>query len=522
MVSTNFKRRRRRTGSTAHRYSPAQAVRSTTVRHRIGATEIAGAIISFVIAVALIVLIWMVTSRSIQDQRDQVRDLAQRNLIGQASVMAESVAHELLLIDQSLKVLQQAWDTDSGLFDINKWKAQMPALTEVTDDVFIADEKRMVKQDILPQAVGQGIASAYVSWPHGELEKLGDSAPRIGSPLGAPEIQSTTDARRFIMYIVRPLARPPGWMIGASFRTAELGKLYNSSWFGTNALAGIVDLKSGGLQSIVGPAARHPERSLAKSELFANMVRGPDGIWIGESPIDGVLRIHAFHRVPNRDMAVVVAATETEAMQSATLFAAGARGVAFAATATTLMIAGVIGWTLYHLRANRRRQVILTRNETELARLHQDEERLTERAHLQSARLRALVENASDGIALVDPNLRLIRWNRRFEQGIGVPLEQNMPLDAILRHQATLGLFDPPPQDVEVEIARRAAELRSGETAVVQIAIGHEDRFLRGLSVEDGGLILLLTGVGNLPVPLVDAPDPALAEPGPTPASVQW
>ena len=274
------------------------------------------------------------------------------------------------------------------------------------------------------------------------------------------------------MYIVRPLARPPGWMIGASFRTEELGKLYSASWFGNNALAGIVDLKNGGLQTIVGPAARHPERGLGKTELFANMVRSPDGIWIGESPIDGVLRIHAYHRVPNRDMTVVVAATDTEAMQSATLFAAGARGVAFAATATVLMITGVIAWTLYHFRANRRREVILTRNETELARLHQDEERLTERAQLQSARLRAMVENVSDGIALVDPDLRLIRWNRRFEQGIGVPLEQNMPLDAILRHQAMLGLFDPPPADVEVEVARRVADLRSGETAVAQIAIG--------------------------------------------------
>src|SRR4051812_17282850 len=269
MAKTNFKRRRRRTGSTGPRFSPAEAVRAGRVRHSIGGMEVLGVVVTAVVAGVLIVLMWVVTNRSIQDQREQVRDLAQRNLSGQAMIMARSVSLELLVIDQSLTVLQQAWNKDSGLFDINKWKAELPALMAVADDLFIADEKRIIRQDILPQAVGQGIASAYVSWPHGALEKLGDAAPRISTPLGSEQGRPAVDARRFIMYIVRPLERPPGWLIGASFRTEELAKLYNAAWFGPNAMAGIVDMQNGGLQTIIGPAARRPERALEKTELYA-------------------------------------------------------------------------------------------------------------------------------------------------------------------------------------------------------------------------------------------------------------
>ncbi|MBS0639480.1 MAG: PAS-domain containing protein [Acetobacteraceae bacterium] len=522
MSSTTFKRRRRRTGSTSHRYTPADIARSNQVRHRIGAMEIAGAVIAVVISAALIVLIWMVTSRSIVDQRDQVRDLAQRNLTGQATVMARSVGYELLVIDQSLTVLQQAWNQDAGLFDINKWKTQMPALMAVADDLFVADDKRIIKQDILPQAVGQGIASAYVSWPHGALEKLGAAAPKIGSPLGTEATQQGVDARRFIMYIVRPLQRPAGWIIGASFRTDEMAKLYSNTWFGVNALAGIVDLQNGGLQTIIGPAARRPQRSLGKTDLYAAMQKTENGIWVGQSPIDGVQRMHAFYRVPDRDMTVLVAATESELMAPAELFATGARGVAVAATGTIVGAAVLIAWAFYRFRATRRQQAIAKRHASELDRLRQDESRLTERAQLQSVRLRALIDNTSDGIALLDPELRMVQWNQRFEQGIGVPLAENMALDALIRQQSAAGMIDQEYDDLEVEVRERVRTLISGEGAVPQVSAGPDERVLRGVALPEGGLVLLLTGVGNIPLPAAYAPQTIMPEVQHAFVTVDW
>jgi PAS domain-containing protein len=484
--------------------------------------EIAGAVVSFAIGAVLVVLVWMVTSRTIQDQRDQVRDSVQRNLLGQAAIMAKTVGYELLMIDQSLTVLQQAWDTDSGQFDLAKWKDRLPALTAVSDDLFIADNKRVIRQDILPQAVGQNIASGYVSWPHGSLERIDTRPPQAGVLVeGDTSSERIVEARRFIMYVARPLERPPGWIIGASYRTGQLVKLFSSNWFGTNALAGIVDMKNGGLQTIIGPAARRPERNLAKTPLFANMQKTDSGVWGGVSPIDDVPRIMAFYRIPNQDMMILVGTTEAEALAPAASFASNARMVGLLASGTLLVIAGIVAWAFYRNRANQRRERAYLRDSAELERLRQDEARLAERSQLQSARLRTLLEHVSDGVALVDPEQRLIRWNRRFEQGIGVPLEENQPIDAMLRQQAALGLFDPPPADPEAEIARRALALRTGEEAVAQVALGQQDRYLRGLPVAEGGMILLLTGVAAMPMAVaeMDVPMPA---PGPTAAPIEW
>ena len=98
-----------------------------------------------------------------------------------------------------------------------------------------------------------------------------------------------------------------------------------------------------------------------------------------------------------------------------------------------------------------------------------------------------------------------------------------MALDSLLRQQAAIGLFDPWPDDIEVEIAHRTLMLRTGEAALPQLAIGQEDRFLRGLPIAEGGLILLLTGAGDLPGQPVKAPEPAAAEVGaPVTAPVEW
>ena len=533
-MSDSFKRRRKRSGSSAHRYTPAEVVRAGR-RRSIGTLEIVGAGVALVIAATLVVLVWMVTNRAIQEQRTEIRELAQRTLSGQAAVMARDISHELLMVDQSLTVLQDAWQADSKSFDLAKWKANMPALTAVTDDLFIADEKHIVQQDILPQAVGQGVASAYVTWPHGSLEKLGEdqSPTRLEESIGLSQANSPgpVDARRFLMYIVRPLEHPPGWLIGASFKTEELPKLFAGAGLGLNAVAAIVDMQHAGLQTIVGNAARRPRRTIAQTPMYEAISKTESGIWEGESAIDGLQRIHAFHRVPGRDMIVIVAATEAEAMAPADTLVSGAISLAVAATIVVMAIALMIGWGLYRSRANQRAERARERDAAELERLRADEAALIARSQLQASRLRALLDHGSDGVALVDVDLRVARWNQRFEQGIGVPLQQNMPLDALIREQAAQGVFNPGP-DPEMDIARRVAILRTGDGVLPQPGPGHQGLFLRGVPVDEGGSILLLSGLGPVttpatePKPPVEIPvaasEPALQASGGTSAPIEW
>ena len=172
-MSDKFKRRRRRTGSTSARFKPSQLVPVESVRPaRIGKAELATCGAVAIVAIALTALIWIVTIRAVQEQQTEIRDRAEQAMVGEAAAMAETIGHELLLIDQSLTILQAAWKADSNSVDLGKWQKQMPALTAVADDLFICDDKHIIRQDILPQAVGQGVGAAYVTFPHGSLEQF--------------------------------------------------------------------------------------------------------------------------------------------------------------------------------------------------------------------------------------------------------------------------------------------------------------------------------------------------------------
>ena len=495
-----------------------------------GKAELAAAGAVSISALALIVLIWIMTGRAVQDQNTEIRDRAEQALIGQAATMAETIGHELLMIDQSLTIIQGAWKADSDAVDLTKWQKQLPALMAVADDLFIADEHQIIRQDILPSAIGQGVGAAYVSFPHGSLEQYQSDGVKAKDSLllqgevGGPPI----DARQFLMYVVRPLDHPLNWLVGASYRSAELTKLFAGASLGYNALTALVDTRRGIVQAVVGPAARRPQNDLSKTVLFDMIARSESGTWLGETGLDGVQRLHAFHRVANRDMAVIVAANWADVMAPAASLAAGAHSLALIASALVLVIGGIVLGQLYGMRTNARGKRIAERHRKELDRLRGEEATLTARATLYGARLQAALSGTTDGLALFDSGLRLIQWNHPFVRGIGIELKRDMPLDTLLHGQVGSGQFESPEQ-AELEIARRSGILLSGDTAgIEQPGPDGEALILRGLPIPEGGFILILTGLARWePAPLVDtdigaeAPEPA--EPLVAPAAaVEW
>jgi PAS domain-containing protein len=458
-MSDNFKRRRRRTGSTSARLKPSRLVPVDSIApSRIGRAELAACGAVAIVAFTLITLVWIVTIRTVQEQRVEIRDRTEQALVGQAATIAETIGHELLMVDQSLTILQAAWKTDSDSVDLTKWQKQMPALTAIADDLFICDDQHIIRQDILPQAIGQGVGSAYVTFPHGSLEEYESDGTKDKESLllqgGGTGAQ--IDARQFLMYIVRPLDHPRGWLLGASFRSTELPKLFAQAAFGFNAVAGLVDTRRGSLQAVVGPAARRPNTDISKSPLFGLMTRAVSGTWVGDAGIDRVERLHAFHKVADRDMGVVIAANMAEVMAPADSLASGTRALASVATALVLAIGGLVLWVLYTLRGRRRQTRTFVHTRSELERLRLGEAGNVARAQLNAARLQVVLDSVSDGIALFDSSLRLVQWNHLFLRGVGIEPRKDMPLDALLREQAAKGLFGAS-ADVEAEIGCRSA-----------------------------------------------------------------
>jgi PAS domain-containing protein len=499
-MSGSRRTHRRRNGSTSRRYKSSELVSIDSHRQRPGLEIwLAGAGVTLV-CVLLITLIWIVAHRGIADQQAQIRERSEQQVIGSAAILAEEIRHELQLIDQSLAIIQQAWKADSAGVNLLEWKDRLPALTSVASDIFIADDKRIIRQDIIPAAIGQGVGAAYVNTTHGALETFAADGTR--APQGRPNSGLGTnpvEGRQFMTYAVRPLDHPLNWIVGASYRSDELTRLYARSNLGTNGLAAMYDMRHGAVQAIAGPGARRPKTDAAKSPFYEAMKKAGSGLWTGPSSVDGVERIHAFQEIAGQDITVAVGVAYAQAMAPADDLASGTRSVALAASIVVMVAGGILVWIIYTLRTAKRRERAFQRAENNV--LVAQADLMTARSHLRttSAQLKVLMSATSDGVLLVGPELRVTAWNQRFAEACGLDLDvikEGLPLDELIRLQAHAGLFGPL-DDLEVEVARRLAHLIGGSGAAPLPQAGPlgETIGLHSHSMGDGGLILILGGL---------------------------
>ena len=111
--------------------------------------------------------------------------------------------------------------------------------------------------------------------------------------------------------------------------------------------------------------------------------------------------------------------------------------------------------------------------------------------------LEAALENMSQGISVVDAELRLVAWNARYAALFGYSrelLQVGMPIERLVRHNAARGLLGD--GEVEALVARRLAHMRAGTPYVA------ERRFddgtvveIRGNPMPGGGFVATFTDV---------------------------
>ncbi|MEJ2522060.1 MAG: PAS-domain containing protein [Gammaproteobacteria bacterium] len=83
--------------------------------------------------------------------------------------------------------------------------------------------------------------------------------------------------------------------------------------------------------------------------------------------------------------------------------------------------------------------------------------------------IESTLENVAEGISVVDADLRLVAWNRRYAEFFRYPpelLTVGMPLANLIRHNARRGLCGP--GDPEDHVAKRIEHLRRGGSHVYQ------------------------------------------------------
>ena len=300
------------------------------------------------------------------------------------------------------------------------------------------------------------------------------------------------------MNLVRRLDHANGrfaGIISMSYDTSVLTKFFRAADLGASGFIALVGTELGQLHAVVGPAVAQPGANIAATAMFGAMTAEPDGIWIGPSAPDEIVRINAFRRVVGRDLSVVVGVDLHEALRASQSWEHGA--LIFASVITVVLVTMMVA-LLVARRAARLRESQLNHDRAVLEAANKDLVAARALADARAAQLQATLLGMSDGVALIGSDFRLVQWNPRFAEYTGVPadiLRVGLPMADILRAQARAGEFGP--VDVEAEVAWRMEALQVRNLAGTRERARPDGRILelRRSFLPTGGFVTLYTDI---------------------------
>jgi signal transduction histidine kinase/Na+/proline symporter/ActR/RegA family two-component response regulator len=110
--------------------------------------------------------------------------------------------------------------------------------------------------------------------------------------------------------------------------------------------------------------------------------------------------------------------------------------------------------------------------------------------------LEVALEHMSQGISVVDRELRLVVWNRRYRELFDYPaefLQVGMPVASLVEHNLRRGLAGQ--LDVSEALQQRLAHMRAGTPYLSERRIGESIIEIRGEPMPDGGFVATFTDV---------------------------
>lgn len=466
-------------------------------RHAAGA---AGIVLA---AAALAGLTWFLTLRSTDAQRQATASRIAATLSNQALMFSEQINRQFLAADQTLRLMTTTWQADPAHFELEAARRQAVALDGLSRDMLLTDAHGVIRQSSVADAIGQNVSGL------GYFRALADPlagplAPPLATPADSSDrmyIGPTTIngiMRQWHMDVARALHAPDGSFAGvidADFRISALTDVFSQTNLGHGVFITLVGLTDGKLRGAVGPAVIDPDVSITDTPMFAAVSTQDYGVWTGPSAHDAVQRIHAFHRIPDRNLVVVAGMDEAEALAPAHDWKLHAD--ILAAVVTVLLAA--LAFALSHfILVSRRREALMAQDRATLAAANAQLLAARAQADAKAEQLQATLAGMADGVAMVDAHMCLVEWNARFPEIAGIPpdiLRVGLPMEQILRAQVQTGQFGHIP-DPEQEVERRMARLRVTPYGVVQRQRPDGRTIeLRRKRLPDGGFVTLYSDV---------------------------
>ena len=125
------------------------------------------------------------------------------------------------------------------------------------------------------------------------------------------------------------------------------------------------------------------------------------------------------------------------------------------------------------------------------------EDASSQRQEFSQNLLQSAIENASEGISIVDDELQLVAWNKKYLDLFDYPSElvyMGSPISALIRHNVKRGLCGT--GDIESQVNRRLEFLRKGSphSSERQQANGQTIR-IEGNPLPGGGFVMLFSDI---------------------------
>ena len=443
-------------------------------------------------ALSLLALLWSFELASTRTERVMAQGDAEADVANLALSVDWQLDRQLQSIDHLMQDAAAQWRADAGQLDPAGWRRPVAKLHDPSLALFLVNAQGRVVSSTRREMLGADFAQRRI------FQATRDS-PRSGLSV-VPSINWRTTGR-WDIELSRRLEDADGRFGGivvAAYDPWSLTNVLEQVDLGPRGLIALVG-DDGAIRALVSPYEVPAGEDIAGSAMFRASRDLPRGVWTGASAPDGVVRIHAFRRLADQDLTIVIGIDRSVALRAAALWENTARWFALASTAAILLLAGGLGRALAGMRS---RADQFAADRVRLQAAHAEAERETARAEAKAAQLQAVLSGMSDGVMLLDDELCLGLWNDRFPLYSGVPaglLRVGTPMMTMLRAQALAGEFGPPLSDawVEAEVAQRMDALRAG-----RIAGAHERNRPGGRSIEfrrsvlpGGGLVTLYTDI---------------------------
>ena len=425
------------------------------------------------------------------DQGQQLRQ-GESHASNLALAFEEQVYRQVLSIDQMLYSVKTDWERDPNGWSSANLQRRAGAVSDLVSDLMLLDYRGRVVAAMRPRNLGADLAGRHYFESH-------RSSDSFGALIAGP-FQTNGS---WYLSISRRINAAHGVFAGVVVAQYDLDALMRDMSQAELGPRGIIMLvgRDGMVRALTVHGVQGPGADITGSALYRAMFTNSGASWVGPSGPDGDIRIHAWRPIPGQDMTLVVGLDRAAALAPAHMRKQEALVGATAITLLVMLVALGLG-SMVSSAAARIQRMRQDRTVLEAANLQLAHAR--ELADEKSVQLGMTLAGMSDGISMVDAELRLVQWNEQFARLAGLPhaaLRVGLPLADILRIRAqyrqTLAPGEVESGEVEAEVAYELEQARSGAwpPVVTEQRPSGVVLELRRTRLPDGGWVTLYSDI---------------------------